>query len=198
MTFLTNEERLQLRFQHKRERDKRICDRIKAVLLHDKGWSISTIAEALLLSDDAILQHISEYQDSKKLKPENGGSIEKLSLQQSVLLEEHLQRHTYLYVKDIVAYVLTRFDVVYTIHGLRNWLQRHRFSYKKPAIVPGKANKQQQEEWLAEYAKLSQNLPEDETICFMDGASIPLIMYSPLMAGLKSAIAKKYLPIPAV
>ncbi len=35
--------------------------------------------------------------------------------------------------------------------------------------MPGKANEQQQRQWLAEYGKLKQNLPENETICFMDG-----------------------------
>ena len=77
--------------------------------------------------------------------------------------------HTYLYVKDIVAYVEVTFGVIYTVHGMRNWLQRHRFSYKKPAIVPGKANEEQQKEWLAKYEKLRVGLPENETICFMDG-----------------------------
>jgi len=52
---------------------------------------------------------------------------------------------------------------------MRNWLQRYGFSYKKPALVPGKANEQQQREWLAQYEKLKQDLPADETICFMDG-----------------------------
>jgi hypothetical protein len=37
--FLTDEERSALQKQHKKERDKRICDRIKAVLLRDKGWA---------------------------------------------------------------------------------------------------------------------------------------------------------------
>jgi transposase len=169
MTFLSTGEKAQLRFQHKRERDKRICDRIKAVLLYDKGWSISNIAEVLLLSDDAIREHISEYKESKKLKPESGGSVEKFTIQQSAQIEEHLQRHTYLYVKDIVAYVQIQFGITYTIHGFRNWLQRHGFSYKKPALVPGKADKEQQEKWLAEYEKLRRSLPQDETICFMDG-----------------------------
>jgi len=36
---LSNEERSQLRVQHKKERDKRVCDRIKAVLLYDQGWT---------------------------------------------------------------------------------------------------------------------------------------------------------------
>jgi len=62
MIFLSDSERTQLIAQHRRERDKRICDRIKAVLLFDKGWSISAIAEALLLSEDAIREHIADYE----------------------------------------------------------------------------------------------------------------------------------------
>ena len=169
MIFLSDAERTQLIAQHKRERDKRICDRIKAVLLSDKGWSIASIAEALLLSEDAIREHITEYKESKKLKPENGGSVEKLSLKQSEQLGQHLQHHTYLYVKDIIAYVQSTWSVIYSVPGMRGWLQRRGFSYKKPALVPGKANEQQQREWLAEYEKLKQSLPVDETICFMDG-----------------------------
>ena len=67
MIFLSDDERAQLRAQHRKERDKRICDRIKAVLLFDKGWSIAAIAEALLLSEDAIREHVSEYKESKKV-----------------------------------------------------------------------------------------------------------------------------------
>jgi len=169
MTFLTDDERAYLKAQHKRERDRRICDRIKAVLLFDRGWSAASIAEALLLSEDATRDHISEYRESKKLKPESGGSIEKLSAEQSSQLEEHLQSHTYLYVKDIIVYVKATWSISYSVPGMRNWLQRHEFSYKKPALVPGKANEEQQKKWLAEYEKLRQNLPEDETIGFIDG-----------------------------
>ena len=169
MNFLSDQEKSELKTQHKRERDKRICDRIKAVLLYDKGWSIAAIAEALLLSEDAIRDHISEYKESKKLKPENGGSVEKLSMEQSKQLTEHLKTHIYLYVKDIIAYVHSTMKISYTVPGMRNWLVRHGFSYKKPAIVPGKANAEQQQAWIDAYAKLRQGLPEDETICFMDG-----------------------------
>jgi len=52
---------------------------------------------------------------------------------------------------------------------MRNWLQKHGFSYKKPAVVPGKANEKQQKEWIAEYEKLRKELPVNETICFIDG-----------------------------
>lgn len=169
MKFLTDEERSQLKAQHKKERDKRICDRIKAVLLYDKGWTPAAIAEALLLSDDAIRDHIDEYKESKKLKPISGGSEEKLSTEKAIELELYLKTHTYLYVKDIVAHVKITYNIEYSIAGMRNWLHKHGFSYKKPSIVPGKANQQSQKSWIAEYEKLKQNLLENETICFMDG-----------------------------
>ena len=167
--FLSDEERNHLKSEHKKERDKRVCDRIKAVLLYDKGWTLMKIADVLLLSDDAIRQHINEYKASRKLKPESGGSDEKLSAEQSKLLEDHLQKHTYLYVKDIIVYVKSVYGISYTVSGMCHWLKRHEFSFKKPALVPGKANEEQQKQWIAEYEKLKAELSPDETICFMDG-----------------------------
>src|SRR5215207_8291656 len=89
MKFLTDQQRAELRAQHKLERDRRICDRIKAVLLFDKGWTYEQIAEALLLSDGAVKNHITEYQVENKLIPRGGGSVEKLTENQSKMLEAH-------------------------------------------------------------------------------------------------------------
>ena len=150
-TFLSEEQRDQLRKQHKQERDKRICDRIKAVLLADENWTLEKIAKVLLLSDEAVRKHILDYQISCKLETDNGGSNEKLTAKQVKVLEKHLEKYTYLYIKDIVLYVQSTFKVTYSVSGLRNWLISHRFSYKKPAIVPGKADKEAQEKWICEY-----------------------------------------------
>jgi transposase len=169
MSFLTEEERDLLRAEHRLERDRRICDRIKTVLLYDKGWSYKQIAETLLLSESTIRNHISDYQSSQKLKPKGGGSSEKLSAEQSMLLEQHLLEFTYLHVKSIVSYVELTWGVKYSVEGLTQWLNRHGFSYKKPKLVPGKADREQQLEWIEDYAKLKEELPKDETICFMDG-----------------------------
>ena len=97
MNFLTDLEREQLKLHHRRERDGRIRDRIKAVLLYDEGWAPKDIARVLLISDEAVRNHIDEYKASKKLKTKSGGSVEKLSADQSQKLEAHLQTYTYLY-----------------------------------------------------------------------------------------------------
>ena len=54
MHFLTDPERVQLKAQHRQERDGRVRDRIKAILLYDKDWSSQEIAEALLMSDQTV------------------------------------------------------------------------------------------------------------------------------------------------
>lgn len=167
--FLSEHDRNTLRAQHKKERDKRVCDRIKAVLLFDAGWSCQQIAFALLLDEDSVRNHIREYEDSHKLKPENGGSQSKLTEEQSAALEKHLRGHTYLYAKDIVAYVKTTFKIEYSVPGMTGWLGDHGFSYKKPAVVPGKANREAQESWIAKYQELKNHLKTDEAICFVDG-----------------------------
>jgi transposase len=169
MQNLSQLERENLKTQHKRERDKRVCDRIKAVLLFDEGWSYHQIAHALLLSDEAIRQHILDFQAERKLKPENGGSNSKLSCEQTEALLSHLQKHTYLYAKDIVAYVKITFGIEYTVAGMTTWLHQHGFSYKKPAVIPGKVNSEAQEQWIKEYEALKRGLSPNETICFIDG-----------------------------
>lgn len=187
---LSEQERNALVVRHKQERDGRIRDRIKAVLLDDKGWSPQQIAEALFITPQAVRNHLSDYEAENKLKPANGGSEEKLSKEQSEKLESHLQQHTYLYVKDIIAYVAAAFKVTYSVPGMRNWLHRHGFSYKKPAIVPGKANKEQQERWIKEYANLLQQLPADESICFTDGVH-PTHNVQPAFGWIKKGVRKE-------
>lgn len=166
---LSDKEREHLKNLHRIERDKRICDRIKAVLLRDKGWSYPQIADALLLSDDAVQKHVQDYIKARKLKPENGGSKGHLNQKQSELLQEHLEKHTYLHVKSIVRYVELNWGITYTVTGMTHWLKRHGFSYKKPKLVPGKADLKQQEHWIEFYKDLRASLQEDETICFIDG-----------------------------
>ncbi|MCF7852562.1 MAG: winged helix-turn-helix domain-containing protein [Simkaniaceae bacterium] len=112
-------------------------------------------------------QHILDYQNSQKLKPENGGSESNLTKTQSEELCNHLQQHVCLYVKDIVVYVKATYQIDYTVSGMTHWLEQHQFFYKKPAVVPGKANREAQEKWIAEYEQLKKGLLSNETICFI-------------------------------
>ncbi len=156
--------------RHRRERDGRIRDRIKAVLLKSEGWTDRQIAQALRIHQETIRQHIRDWLQEEKLKPENGGSSEKLTDAQSRALESHLESTTYTDVKSICAYVLKRFEVSYTVSGMTKWLHAHRFSYKQPKGVPAKADSAKQEAFIETYLELLDTVSPGEPIIFMDSA----------------------------
>ena len=81
---------------HRKTRDGKERDRIKAVILSLKGWSIKQIGEALLLDESTISRHLSEYEESRKLKIESGGSRrEYLTRSKAESLITHLETHLY-------------------------------------------------------------------------------------------------------
>lgn len=165
---LTKSEIIYLEACHKAERDGRIRDRIKAVLLNDKGWSYEQIAEALLIHETTVWSYLSDYSRHEKLKPLSGGSESKLDEQQTEELIAHLEAHTYPSTKEIIAHVYLRYGVHYTQQGMYDWLIHHRFSHKKPKGTPAKFNSARQAEFIKQYHELKAGLKPDELILFMD------------------------------
>jgi transposase len=166
---LTSEVRAGLLLQHKTERDGRVKDRIKAVILRDDDWSLRAIAEALLISEEGVRQHLLDYAASGKLKPENGGSDGFLSKEQSTELAAHVESHLYVKVSEIVAYVHGTYGIRYSVRGMTDWLRRHGFTFHQPSGVPAKADKAAQAAFVAHYEKLKAGLDDDDQIVFLDG-----------------------------
>lgn len=158
-----------LKKQHRREKSRDVCDRIKAVLLRDKGWSEEKICEALLVHEDTVKRHLKDYDEQEgKLKSVAGGSQSKLSQEISCKLQAHLEEHTYVKVQDICEYVRITYGIHYTVPGMTSWLRAHRFSYKKPKTTPFKADPEKQAAFIEYYEKLKFTRPESEPILFMD------------------------------
>jgi len=166
---LSSEQKAALEKQHKTERDRRIADRIKAVLLHVEGWTQNQIAQALRIRPETVHDHLKDYQRDEKLKPTNGGSKTKLSDDQTSSFIQHLEEHTYLKVSEICAYVLKTYQISYSVSGMRDWLHAHGFSYKKPKGTPSKADPIKQKAFIEYYEKLMNETFEDEPIEFGDG-----------------------------
>ena len=167
--FLTPEERAVLLMQHKKERDKRVADRIKVVLLRNDGWSLKEIAEALFLTDEAIRKHLEDYSRNGKFKPENGGSSSRLNDEQTAKLLRHLDNRLYAKVADIVAYVRITFGVSYSVRGMTDFIRRIGFTFHQPCGVPAKADAQAQQAFIEKYEDLKASLNSDDNIVFMDG-----------------------------
>jgi transposase len=165
---LTSKERDKLIKRHRKERDKRVCDRIKAVLAYDDGYSYSEIAKILLLDDETIRRHIEDYLSKNKLNSENGGSDSHLTDKETRELTKHLREITYLHVKDICQYVLGAYRKKYSISGMTKWLHAHEFSYKKAHGVPAKADREKQKKFIQYYSRLKKKAGKKEPIYFAD------------------------------
>lgn len=167
---LSAEQKKDLELRHRYEDDGRIRDRIKAVLLKSEGWKNKAIAQALRIHEETVRQHLTDWSNEKKLKPENGGSYSKLDAAQTRSLDTHLSDTTYTRVMDVCAYVEATFGVRYTVSGMTKWLKEHKFSYKHPKNVPAKADLAKQEEFVEQYLSLVADTPVTEPILFMDSA----------------------------
>lgn len=168
---LSDEELMELRFEHRHTGDKRKADRLKAVILLASGWSARDIAEALLIDEDTVRAHFKRYRKGglrRLLNMDHLGSDSWLDPQRLVQLDEYLQETLCMTAKEVVDYVEQRWGIAYSVRGMTELLHRLGYVYKKPKLVPGKADSQAQEEFLEGYEKLKKNKAKDDPIYFMD------------------------------
>jgi len=161
----------ELRAAHRRTRDKREADRIKAVVLLASGRTAEDIAEALLIDPNTVRNHFKRYQQgglAGLLHVAYRGSDCELSEADLAILDAHLQDQLYLSAKEVAAWVEETFAVAYTVSGMTALLHRLGYVYKKPKLVPGKADREAQEAFLSRYQELKKNKGEDDVILFMD------------------------------
>jgi len=165
---LSKEDKIRLEKQHRKERNSRVCDRIKAVLLSSEGWTQCQIAQALRIHETTVANHLDDYCIKNKLKDESGGSESLLTKEQSEELIRHLEQNTYPTTKEIIKYVYLTYGIKYTQKGMYCWLKRNKFSFKHPKGTPLKHDKEKQVAFKEKYFKIKENLYVNEKIFFMD------------------------------
>jgi Transposase and inactivated derivatives len=168
---LSTKELSALKLAHKSCRQRVDADRIKAVYLLGKGWSINEVVEALLLEDDAIRRYFRRYKEdgvTGLLTHLHQGKSSNLTDAELGLLEAHLKENLYPTVAEIIAYVEQEFDVVYTESGLRNVLKQLDFVYKKPEKIPFRVNEVEQRKFVNRYRRLKRKLGKADGLYFMD------------------------------
>jgi transposase len=139
---LTDQELDDLEFEHRHATDKRYADRVKAVYLLAKGWSVTKIAEALLIDRETVRNHFKRYRKgglAALQKNDAGGSDAALTEEQQRSLDQHLCENLYLTAKEIAHYVEQTWQVAYSESGMTQLLHRLGYVYKKPKLIPGKA-----------------------------------------------------------
>ena len=164
---LTTQQKQELESQHGMTRDKRVADRIKAILLAHDGWSAATIAVALRIHETTVHQHIGDYFSSGKLKPENGGSQSYLSSIQSQDIVRHLTENTYHCTHQIIVYIFECYGILYSIPGINKWLHHNGFSYKRRKGIPHKFDEAKQHAFIDAYKALKARCSKDESILLL-------------------------------
>lgn len=169
---LTIKEREEIRQLHRTCQKRRYADKLKALLLLDKGYSCVQVAEILLLDDDTIRKYREQYVGfgaESLLKDDFKGSASHLDSEQLKLLEKHLENKTYIDSKGIIVWISEQFNIIYSPSGITSLLNRMGFVYKKPVLTPCKSDVKKQEEFVKEYKLLKQNLATEDQIYFVDG-----------------------------
>jgi len=170
--FLNKKERLELIVAHRQESCLRYGDRIKAILLLDSGWSVSKIAEVLLLDPSTIGNYKDRYNAggvSALLSDSYQGRVSELSDEEKEELVSELRSKIYLSALNVITFVKNRFKIEYSLSGITYLLHCLGFSYKKPKLVPGKADAQAQESFLKEFRKLKRSINKGCKVYYVDG-----------------------------
>jgi len=187
---LSPDQLAELRQAHRRTRDKREADRIKAVVLLATGWTAEAVAEVLLVDPNTVRAHFKRY-GKRGLEVlrcvGDGGSVGLRKAKHLVELDAHLQANLYLSPKAVAYWVKETFGVSYTQSGMTSVLRRLGHVYKKPRLVPGKADREAQTQFLETYDHIRNLQGQDDPIYFMD-ATHP--QHHPVLAGGGSSVAR--------
>lgn len=169
--FLTEEEVVVLREAHRTIKDKKQADRIKAVLSLNEGFEYAHIAKILLLDETTLSRYVKRFREKGiegLLECQYVGGRTRLTLLQEQELKLYLKDNTKRTAKEVVNYIYKTYGIGYSTIGVTKLLHRLGFAYKKPKIVPGKADRTKQEEFLKLYNQTKKNLKADDQIYFLD------------------------------
>ena len=170
--FLSQEEIVELKTEHRAEGSSRYADRIKAILMLNSGVSASKVAQYLLLDESTVRSYLKKYLSDglEGLCVDwHKGRSSLLTLAEQEQLDTELRGRVYPRTAAIISYVENSFGVRYSVSGMNSLLKRLGFSYKKPQAVPGKADAEAQVAFLSMLSGLKESKGEENPLLYMDG-----------------------------
>lgn len=169
---LSADELAELWNAHRATRDRRLADRIKVVYDLGRGLKPEDVANFLMLDEKTVRQYFKTYKEKGiegLLRTAYIGSESRLTPEQKAELTQYLDENLIQTTKEVIDHVYKTYKVRYSRSGMTKLLHELGFSYKKPKRIPGKANRQAQEEFIEKYRKLRENAGENDPVLFMDG-----------------------------
>jgi transposase len=152
---LTRSQREELWRRYKQTEDRRVAERLHAILLLDERRSAHDVSTILHLHPKTLKRWIRTFATSGVEAlctfnyVGNTTSLSAAQLQQLTAWLDERVRST----KEAIAWVEQQFGFDYTESGMLKLLKRLDYRYKKPAQVPSKAERDVQAAWLESYAE---------------------------------------------
>jgi len=164
----------ELKQAHKVVADKKIADKIKAIILLDKGYSYSEIEEILLLNESTVRRSLKKFKkrgvngllETKYI----GGNNKLLTSKQESQLKAFLTKNTQQTTQSIREHIHTVYRKDYSLSGTTKLLHRLGFVYKKPKVIPGKVDLKKQAQFIKKYQEVKDRLGKEDNIYFGDAS----------------------------
>ena len=178
----------ELKTLHKKEKNKRRADRIKMILLLNKGFSQKEVSELLLLDEDTITTWKKKFQkrtdNTTWLDDHYVPYFGKLSTVEMSRIRSYCINFKVSTKEEINNFITTNIFVKYDLSGLQKLLFRIGVSHQKLHRLPGKADTVKQAVFAQKYYEQVDQLLESEAIMFIDAVhpqhnSIPSKIWSP-------------------
>lgn len=172
MITLEHETYRRLRAIQKTNKDRRVYIKVTVLLMLHNGFSPSAISESLGIDDSTIYRYIQSFEEKGMedyLKDNFVAYSGQLSAEEEVILRSELQAHLYINTKEVVSYILDKFNKSYSVSGVTKLLGRLGFVYKKTKSVGAKSNPAAQEAFVKEFESLLREKDEKSVVYFNDG-----------------------------
>jgi transposase len=151
--------------------ESRLTRRANAIILLDKGWSCTKVAEALLFDDDTVRSWFRAYEKDGVEGLCNfgheGSSCRMNEEQQAALkawVSERLPRSTNL----VGAWLEKTYGLCYSHAALIALLHRLGFEYRKPQAMPRGLDDAAQQAFIDGYENRLNTMGRDEAVLFID------------------------------
>jgi transposase len=171
---LENTEIDRLKKLHRKTKEGKKRDRIKAILMLADGHKVAFVAKVLLIDENTIYRWLEGYRSNPNseswLTMECQGYDGKLTEIQEKLIGKYVDMNTINTSAEISEYIKKKWGYEYSHSGITAILKRLGYVYKKAETIPSKYNSVAQAAFKAAYDIVRISIDEEKTvILFMDG-----------------------------
>ena len=170
---LREEEIESLKQRHRAQTDGRKRDRIKAILMLNRGYTAREVSEVLMLNENTITGWKQRYLNRKDgvdwLIHHCVGYEGKLTPCEEKKVVAYVEENLIADSKQVIQFIQDTFAKSYSKSGVIALLNRLNFTYKKTTLIPAKLDLEKQKAFKIAYDEFKDHLKDDEALLFLDG-----------------------------